>query len=298
MRCLTADLHDPTVIYAGTQGSGAFRSEDGGKTWHPAGLTGEVVKSIVVSPHAAGTLYAGVKPAYIHLTRDGGESWEELEGFHDVPGRRLWWSPAEKPGSAYVQGLAISPTDPNILLAGIEFGAVLRSTDGGVTWSKHRTGAVRDCHTLMFHPTNGDYAYEGGGGKGAAISRDGGNTWDQSKTGRDRHYGWAVAADPHDPELWYVSAAPGPGKAHVIGNGHAYIYRKHGGDPWEALGGGLPDPLPNMPYSLWCDPQESGHIYAGLKNGDMWFSADHGDSWTQLNVNLGQLNRTVLVFGE
>ena len=58
---------------------------------------------------------------------------------------------------------------------------------------------------------------------------------------------------------------------------------------------GLPDPLPNMPYTLWCDPQEPGHVYAGLKNGDMWFSADHGDSWTQLDVNLGQLNRTVLV---
>jgi hypothetical protein len=71
-------------------------------------------------------------------------------------------------------GLSVSPTDPNVIVAGVEFGALVRSEDGGRTWSNHRKGALRDCHSLTFHATNGNWVYEGGGG--ATVSRDGGLT--------------------------------------------------------------------------------------------------------------------------
>jgi photosystem II stability/assembly factor-like uncharacterized protein len=68
----------------------------------------------------------------------------------------LWLSPAEKPFIGYVQAIALSPTNPNVIVVGIEAGAVVRSQDGGQIWSDHRRGALRDRHTLVFHATCGD----------------------------------------------------------------------------------------------------------------------------------------------
>ncbi len=110
----------------------------------------------------------------------------------------------------------------------------------------------------------------------------------------DRHYGWAVAADPADPEIWYVAASPGPRQAHTPGRAEAYIYRARGSGVWERLGGGLPQPLEHMPYALITDPDGPGRLYAGLSNGDVWFSANHGDSWEQLPVNLGAIRRSMI----
>jgi photosystem II stability/assembly factor-like uncharacterized protein len=293
VRCLQADPHHSGVIVAGTQGAGLLRSGDGGAAWEPAGLQGQIVKSVAFSPAEPGVLVAGAKPPMVFASRDGGATWAELEAFRAIPGRKTWFSPAEPPGTAYVQGLAVSPTEPGVVLAGIEFGAVVRSDDGGQTWSRHRRGAVRDCHTLMFHPTDGQWAYEGGG-TGAAFSRDGGQTWTQTRQGLDRRYGWAVAADPAEPDVWYFSASPGPGKAHGGTDAQAFIFRSRGGGPWEKLGGGLPQPLDAMPYALIADPRVPGHVYAGLSSGQVWHSADHGDAWERLPVDLGSI-RSLLI---
>ena len=53
--------------------------------------------------------------------------------------RRHWSTPAE-PGDPYVLGLDVSPTDPNNIIAGVEYGATLRSADGGKTWSQASEG--------------------------------------------------------------------------------------------------------------------------------------------------------------
>jgi photosystem II stability/assembly factor-like uncharacterized protein len=299
VRCLAADPLNPSVIYAGTQGQGVLRSENRGATWEPAGLDGRIIKSLAVSRTEPGTVYAGTKPAWLFVSRDSGATWSELEGFRHVPGRWYWLSPAEKPFNAYVQGIALSPTDPQVIIAGIEAGAVVRSSDGGQTWSGHRKGAMIDCHSLTFHPTVGDYVYEGGGsGKAGAFSHDAGATWKQSKPGWDHHcYGWAVAADPANPETWYVSASSSPFKAHRPGNADAYIFRVMGGDTWEKVGakGGLPQPLDHMPYALQTDASAPGHLYAGLINGDVWFTPDYGDSWRQLPFNLGPLKSLIVL---
>lgn len=299
VRSLAADPLDAKVIYAGTQEQGVMRSEDGGTSWQAVGLEGQVIKALAVSRTEAGTLYAGTRPALLYVSHDYGATWAELEGFRQIPWRWLWASPAEKPFKAYVQGIALSPTDPKVIVVGIEAGAVVRSTDGGMSWSGHQQGAMIDCHSLAFHATHGGYVYEGGGsGKAGAVSKDGGATWKQSKSRADHHcYGWAVAADPANPEIWYVSASSGPFKAHRPGKGDAYIYRVVEGEKWEQVGGkgGLPQPLDNMPYALHTDPNAPGHLYAGLINGDSWFSPDYGDSWRQLPFNLGTLHNVILL---
>lgn len=299
VRCLATDPSRPDTVYAGTQHNGLRRSDDAGDTWRATGLKDATVKAVAVSPHDPDTVYAGLKPAGIAVSRDGGGSWEELDGFKRIRGRRLWFSPAEAPGTAYVQGLGVSPGDPDLIVAGMEFGAVVRSEDGGRTWSGHRKGAIRDCHNLCFHATDGGRVYEGGAGfpkAPGATSRDGGRTWEKARGGEiDRGYGWACAADPGDPDTWYVSASTGPRHAHGDRDARAFIYRSRGGGPFKRLAGGLPQPLDAMPYALLTDPGAPGHLYAGLASGQVWFTADYGESWTRLDVELGGVHRSTVV---
>ena len=277
---------NPDIVYAGTQGNGIYRSADRGRSWTPMGLAGKIVKSIAVSPHDPRVIYAGVKPAAVYKTTDGGDHWAELDGFRRIPNRWWWFSPAEPPFRAYVYGLTISPTEPDVVLAGIEFGAVVRSEDGGRTWSGHRRGAMRDCHSLRFHAHEGQWVYEAGGtGGGAAVSRDGGRTWHQPQTGLANHYGVVCAADPERPEVWYVAVAPGPSKAYGE-NPKAYLYRVSAGADWEPIGWEA-HPLSRMPRALVTRDGAPGHLYVGTTYGDVWHTADYGDNWQRLPFELG-----------
>jgi hypothetical protein len=155
---------------------------------------------------------------------------------------------------------------------------------------------------MVFHETDGDWVHDSGGsGGGAAVSKDGGKNWQKQKQNLDRSYGWAYAGDCVDPQIWYVSASPQSKfpsyvpPAHIDGRANASIYRQRRCRPWERLTGGLPDPLKYMAYSLKADPTESGHLYAGLSNGDVWFSGDYGSSWEQVPLNLRGIRREMVV---
>jgi photosystem II stability/assembly factor-like uncharacterized protein len=300
VRSLAAATQSPNSVFAGTD-QGVLRSDDRGRTWQPAGMVDRIVTALAVSPQEPQTVYAGVKPAGVYVSRDGGRSWTAAEAFQHIRGRRWWRSPAEPPDwRAYVQAISVSPADPNVIVAGVEFGAVVRSDDGGRTWSNHRRGAIRDCHGLAFHVSDGNWVYQGGASlAGAAVSRDAGVTWQQPKQGLKHHYGWTTAADPQRPEVWYLSAGPmgwtGTPQAHKDGQANAAIYRKAGGAPWERLGGGLPQPLDYMAYALVTDPADPGHLYAGLSNGQVWHTSDYGDSWAGLPLDLGRVQRMILI---
>ena len=137
-----------------------------------------------------------------------------------------------------------------------------------------------DVHSLAWHPGVPGRAYEAGGG-GAAFSIDGGETWQPADEGRDRNYTWSVAVDPDDPDCWYVSASTGPFAAHGRRDPQALLYRRRGQGVWQPLGGGLPEPLPSMPYALVA---AEGRLFAGLADGRIWASDDRGDSWIALRL--------------
>lgn len=300
--CLAIDPADRSVLWAGTREDGVLRSADGGEGWERAGLEGKATRAIAVSPHDPADVLVGVKPASLYRTRDAGARWAEVAGFQAAR-RRWWFSPAEPPDlRAYVSAVAFSPDDPEVILAGVEAGAVVRSADGGRTWSAHLRHADRDCHALQFHVRQGDWAYEAGGG-GAALSRDGGRTWRRSRAGPSGRYAMACAADPERPEIWYLAAAPTAvwpkiwrmPIAHHDGAAHGSIFRSSGGSGWERLSGGLPQPLDHMAYGLATDPAAPGHVYAGLANGHVWHSADYGDHWTRLPLALGGVRRAMVL---
>jgi hypothetical protein len=258
-------------------------------------MAGQIVKSLAVSPHDPDVLYAGTKPALVYVSRDGGQSWQELESFRRIPNRWWWFSPAEPPDMrAYVMDIALSPDDPDVLLAGIELGAVVRSEDGGRTWTRHRKGALRDCHSLKFHASDGSWAYEAGGtGGGASFSRDGGRTFQKAKEGLAKNYGVVCGADGQDPRTWYVCVAPGPGNA-FGDNPEIYLYRSRNGGGWQPIGWQA-HPLPTAPTALVSVPGDPGALYAGLKNGDVWHTTDYGETWQQLPFNLKGIWFSLLV---
>jgi photosystem II stability/assembly factor-like uncharacterized protein len=276
-QCIALDPADPDTVYAGLASGGVRRTSDGGRTWLDRGLQGEEVFSVAVSA-ADGAVYAGTEPSALYRSDDDGETWRELVALLELPSRPTWSFPP-RPWTSHVRWIAPSPHDAGTILAGIELGGLMRSTDGGETWQDHRPGAQRDVHSLVWHPRVEGRAYEAGGG-GAAWSEDGGETWQPADEGRDRHYTWSVAVDPDDPELWYVSASSGPFAAHGRRDPEARIFRRGEGG-WQALAGGLPDPLPSMPYALVA---ADGRLFAGLAGGELWESRDRGGTWRKCEL--------------
>jgi hypothetical protein len=279
VQCLTLDPLHAGTLYAGSYGKGIFKSSDHGDHWENVDFPQPNVFSLAVSP-VDGTLYAGCEPSMLFRSRDGGQSWQELAALRSIPSAPTWSFPP-RPWTSHVRWIAPNPQNGPVLLVGIELGGLMYSEDGGETWLDHRPDAQRDVHALAWHPHEPDRAYEAGGG-GTAWSHDGGKTWQRIDEGRDRNYTWGLAPDPTDPDTWYISACPGPREAHnPHGNAQAYIYRWRGNGPWQALTGGLPQPLTSFPYALAIAP---GELYAGLGDGRIYASYDGGDSWQQLSL--------------
>jgi hypothetical protein len=286
-QCLAVDPADPETVFVGLREGGVRRSVDGGGSWVESGLPEPGVFSLAVSP-ADGVVYAGTEPSRLFRSDDQGESWSELEALLELPSRPSWSFPP-RPWTSHVRWIAPNPHDADILLVGIELGGLMRSTDGGRSWQDHRPGAQPDVHSLAWHPEQPGRAYEAGGG-GAAFSTDGGESWQPADEGRDRHYTWSVTVDPAEPDCWYVSASTGPFAAHGRDDPEARIYRRRDGEPWQPLAGGLPEPLPAMPYALLATERR---LFAGLANGQLWGSPDQGESWMPLPLRGARLDAVV-----
>jgi len=267
------------TIYVGCREGGLKRSSDGGDSFEDVPFPERDVFSVAVGP-ADGTVYAGTEPSRLFRSADGGESWEELVALQAIPSRPEWSFPP-RPWTSHVRWIAPSPHDGDVVLVGIELGGLMRTDDGGASFSDHRPEAARDVHCIMWHPVAAGRAYEAGG-DGAAWSRDDGRTWDRADAGRDRRYAWALAVDPADPERWFVSAAPGPFDAHGSGPSNSAIYRWEDDGPWRALEG----PLDSHVYALATAP---GKLFAGLGDGTLLESDARGESWSELDERIGRV---------
>jgi photosystem II stability/assembly factor-like uncharacterized protein len=277
-QCLAVDASNRERVLSGCRGGGVLESEDGGATWHDARLPSTDVFSVAYGP-ADGAAYAGCEPSALWVRRNG--EWDELSALREIPSAPTWSFPP-RPWTSHVRWIAPSPHDASLVLAGIELGGLMRSEDGGATWQDHRPGAQRDVHSLAWHPTEPGRAYEAAGG-GSAWSRDNGETWEPADDGRDRHYTWALAVDPDDPDCWFVSASTGPFEAHGSRPAQAALYRWRGGGPWEELDLGLPRPLETMPYALAFTDEG---LVAALRDGRLFLSDDQGDSWESLRADV------------
>jgi hypothetical protein len=101
-----------------------------------------------------------------------------------------------------------------------------------------------------------------------------------------------VAVEADDPAGWYVSASTGAFAAHGGGDPEARIYAWRDG-AWSPLAGGLPEPLPAMPYAIVTT---QGRLFAGFADGQLWASTDRGASWHGCALEgdrLGRINALV-----
>lgn len=290
--CVAVDSSDRDRIYAGTFDDGIFRSRDGGRTWDNVSdrLPHKRVLSVAISPservNGHSVVYAGTEPSNLYRSDDDGRNWQALPALNDIPSAPTWSFPP-RPWTSHVRWIACHFTDPDLLFVGIELGGVMRTRDGGQTWDDRKPGSYADSHVVLTHPVAVERVYEAAG-DGVALSRDAGDTWEPADEGMDDHYAWGLAVDPTDPDLWYVSSAPGPMQAHGRRDAHAGLYRKRGDAPWERLGGsnGLARTLSTMPYALLTPREHPGTLLVGFHTGEMALTRDAGESWEMLDVRL------------
>src|SRR5205823_1441306 len=116
---------NPSVVYASGY-QGAKKSTDGGVTWTT--LSTPATSSVAVDPTNASIVYVGTyASSQVMKSVDGGATWT----MNAITGA---------PAFHNVVSLAVDPTQPRAVWAGLDSGDVFKSVDGGVTWSISNAG--------------------------------------------------------------------------------------------------------------------------------------------------------------
>jgi len=285
--CLAVDPRDPTRLYCGTAGHGLHRSTDGGRTWTPvgAGIRHSEISAVAVSPREGsrtlGVVYAGTNPSSVFRSEDGGESWRELSGMLSLPSAGEWSFPPH-PETHHVRWIEPDPNVKGRVYVAIEAGALVRTFDGGQTWTDRVSGGPYDTHTAATHRRARGRVYSAAG-DGYFQSDDAGDSWVNFEVGLRHRYLVGVAADPVDPDMVVVSAASGPGVAYNSRSAEATVYRRTGDGPFGPAMNGLP-PARGTVASLFAVESRTGLIYAGNNHG-LFRTQDAGVSWTAIEAD-------------
>jgi photosystem II stability/assembly factor-like uncharacterized protein len=311
---LTVDPFDPQKVYAATQ-DGLYQTRDRGASWQQVGLDGSPVLALAVHPFRPGALFAAVfqgQERQILASLDGGATWTPsdrgIKGdpafseivFHPTSPDTLfafgngWPTHVSRDGGATWTNLGRPLVSLAFGSAGALFGApygengVLKSVDGGLTWS--RSGALPDRITQLLAAHGRLYA---AGGRGVWVSSDNGASWHPSSRGlsaRDIEdltesgsflYGtfaegvlasgtggtsWRQLDDDGNPEAHIVQfLAAGPGAIYALeAQGEferiALVRSTDGGASWTELA--LPG-LGGTFTGLAVDPRHPAILYAG-----------------------------------
>ena len=240
------------AILAGSYGNGMYRSGDGGRSWSraDAGLTASAFRCIDPDPLDPDAILAGSEPARIYRSRDGGRSWREMDSITRIEGHEKWFLPYS-PRAGAVRNVWAPPGSRGRLFASVEVGGLLRSEDGGETWSCQPVLDDEDIHHITGHPSQPDRLYaslgyaslthrwrtdEGHEFGGVARSDDGGKSWHKLESDYTR----ATIIPPSRPDV--VLAGPAP----RVGAEGRIVASSDGGDTWELAAEGIDTPMPDM----------------------------------------------------
>jgi photosystem II stability/assembly factor-like uncharacterized protein len=309
---------DSNRLYA-SQSSGWFgqliqRSNDGGKTWEPMdnkfvydGVPGthqwydgtphpwefKRVWHIEPSLTDPDTVYAGIEDAALFRSTDGGKSWGELSGLRGH-GSGPRWQPGA--GGMCLHTIVLDPSAPGRIFIAISAAGAFRTDDGGATWrpinqglrSEHipdPTAEVGHCvHRIAMHPSRPGVLFMQ---KHWDVMRsdNAGDSWREVSGNLPTDFGFVIDVHAHEPETIYVVPIKSDSE-HFPLDGKLRVYRsRSGGNDWEPLSKGLPqsDCYVNvLRDAMAVDSLDSCGIYFGTTGGQVYASADAGDSWAPI----------------
>jgi photosystem II stability/assembly factor-like uncharacterized protein len=313
---------DPNRLYA-SQTSGWFgqvieRSDDAGKTWAPVGnkfaYEGEVgthqhydgtprpwefkrVWHLEPSLTDAETVYAGVEDAALFRSIDGGTTWQELPGLRGH-GSGSRWQPGA--GGMCLHTILLDPSDPARIFVAISAAGAFRSDDAGESWRPitrglksefmpDPTAEIGHCvHRIAMHGSRPNVLFMQ---KHWDVMRsdDAGDNWHEVSGNLPTDFGFVIDVHAHEPETIYVVPIASD-SLHYPPEGKLRVYRSRtGGQEWEALTNGLPqsDCYVNvLRDAMAVDSLDSCGVYFGTTGGQVYASADAGDTWAPIVRNL------------
>ena len=309
---------DPNRIYA-SQTSGWFgqviqRSDDGGKTWEPVGNqfsydgpTGthlwydgtphpwEFARVWHLEPSLSDpdTVYAGVEDAAFFRSKDGGKSWQEMPGLRTHVSAPKWQPGA---GGMCLHTIVQDPGNANRIFIAISAAGAFRSDDAGETWRPINSGLISPqipepnaevghcVHRIALHPSNPDTLFMQ---KHWDVMRsdNGGESWTEVSGNLPTDFGFPIDVHAHEPETVYVVPITSD-SLHYPPDGKLRVYRsRSGGNDWEPLTKGLPQEncyVNVLRDAMAVDKLDSCGVYFGTTGGQVYCSADSGDSWAPI----------------
>jgi photosystem II stability/assembly factor-like uncharacterized protein len=309
---------DPNRLYA-SQCSGWFgqliqRSNDGGKTWEPVGnkfLYDGVPGTHMWydgTPHPwefkrvwhlepsltdPDTIYAGVEDAALFRTTDGGQTWHELPGLRQH-GSGAKWQPGA--GGMGLHTILLDPSNPQRIFIAISAAGVFRTDDAGKTWKPMNHGLksqyipdpnaeVGFCvHRIAMHRSRPRVLFMQLHWN-VMRTDDAGENWQKISGNLPTDFGFPIDVHAHEPETVYVVPIKSDSE-HYVPDGKLRVYRSRtGGNEWEALTNGLPQSncyVNVLRDAMTVDALDKCGVYFGTTGGQVYGSADAGDSWTPI----------------
>ena len=306
---------DPNRIFA-SQSTGWFgqliqRSDDGGVSWEPVG--NQFVYDGVPGTHQwydgtahpwefarvwhlepsltnPDTVLAGVEDAALFRSTDAGATWQELYGLrgHDTGSQ---WQPGA--GGMCLHTIIQSPTDPARIVVAISAAGAFRSDDDGLNWTPINRGLrseeisnvdteVGHCvHHIAMHPSRPDVLFMQKHWD-VMRSNDAGDSWFEVSGNLPTDFGFVIDVHAHEPETLFVVPITSD-SMHFPLDGQLRVYRSRcGGNEWEPLTTGLPQKncyVNVLRDAMAVDTLEDCGVYFGTTGGQVYASADGGDTW-------------------
>ena len=239
------------------------------------------------------TVYAGVEDAALFRTTDGGKSWHELSGLrkHDTGPK---WQPGA--GGMCLHTILLDPKNPGRMYIAISAAGAFRTDDDGKTWRPINRGLhsqyipdpnaeVGHCvHRIAMHPSRPSTLFMQ---KHWDVMRtdDAGESWREVSGNLPTDFGFPIDVHAHEPETIYVVPIKSDSE-HFPPDGKLRVFRSRaGGNEWETLTKGLPQRncyVNVLRDAMSVDSLEPCGIYFGTTGGQVYASADAGDSWAPI----------------
>ena len=302
-------VHDPSTgaIYAAAasewHGSAVWRSPDLGESWtlSSEGLAydadrGRKLSKVSTLAVNDGRLLVGVEAPGIFESRDGGATWSLLTTLAGQPGSEGWDDPANQPpGHLGISALMFDTEDPARFWAIVQGVGLFETTDYAASWTPRNRGLRADwprtheevgfcIHKLVRSPVDGDRMFQQNH-VGMHCSDDAGRSWVEITEGLPTEFGFAAATHPHDRDTFYVIPLD-PGHGRCMPDGRAAVWRtRDAGESWQRLDRGLPQRdayVGVLREAMAIDTRDVPGLYFGTSTGQLFASADEGESWNEI----------------